>query len=69
MMTIEPGVLVAIFVTIIGSYAFTFTAWRVTSNHVSSKLDGLDDDLAKLHVEMTDRLARIETTINSEKKK
>lgn len=60
-MIIEPGVLVAIFVAIIGSYGFTFIAWRGISNHVYTKLDRLTVALAKNHLEVTNRLTALET--------
>ena len=67
-MTVEPGVLVAIFAAIIGSYVFTFTAWRVTTNHLYTKLDGLKTQLGKNHLEVTNRLTALETTLNMEKR-
>lgn len=67
-MIIETGVIVAIFAAIIGSYAFTFTAWRVTSNHVYTKLDKLTSALAKNHLEVTNRLTALETILNSGKR-
>lgn len=64
-MTIEPGTLVAIFGAIIGGYVFTFTAWRVTSNHLYTKLDKLNGALANNHLEVTNRLTALETTIKA----
>jgi len=64
----DPGVIVAIFVAIIGSYVFTFTAWRATSNHIYSKLDALTKKVDALTVDVADRLARIETTLGAGKK-
>lgn len=60
---------VAIFLAIIGCYAFTFVAWRGISNHVYSKLDKLTRKVDKLIVDVADRLARIETTLGAQKKK
>ena len=67
-MTIETGAIIAIFIAIIGSYVFTFTAWRVTTNHVYTKLDGLKTQLGKNHLEVTNRLTALETILNMEKK-
>ena len=64
----DASVIIAIFVAIIGSYVFTFTAWRVSNNHVYTKLDGLTKDLAKNHLEVTNRLTALETILNSGKK-
>lgn len=59
---------VATFLAIIGCYGFTFTAWRVTNNHVYSKLDTLTKDLAKNHLEVTNRLTALETAFKAGKK-
>lgn len=66
-MIIEPGVFVAIFVAIIGSYGFTFVAWRGISNHVYTKLDKLQKDLAANHLEVTNRLTALETAFRERK--
>jgi|GEM_PF-2817682 len=65
---IETGIIVTMFLAIIGCYAFTFTAWRGVNNHVYSKLDKLARKFDKFCLEVTDRLARIETTLGVKKK-
>ena len=59
---------VAIFLAIIGCYAFQIVAWRNINNHVYSKLDKLKKKLDEFCLDVTDRLARIETTLGVEKK-
>lgn len=58
MFPVEIGAFIALFLMVLGSYIFIFKA----SNHLTSKLNAF-------HIEMTDRLARIETVLKIEKPK
>ena len=68
MISLKPGELIAIFVAIIGAYGFTFLAWRNISNHVYSKLDEIEKSFNIFCKDVTDRLARIETRLDIERK-
>lgn len=69
MSTIEAGVIIALFLAVIGCYTFTFSTSRSITNHVYSKIDKIKEDLESFCLDVTDRLARIETALNAGKKK
>lgn len=69
MTTIETGVIIALFLAIIGCYTFTFSTSRSISNHIYAKVDNVQKALDDFCKDVIDRLARIETTLGIEKLK